>query len=191
MQKQKKAAVAKDIPMEDMMGGGDHQINVLRTSDRKMKTSRTDTEAQQTTAGRRSERDSETLDDDAKAVGFSENMTTLQCFWLVTKIATPPILGMLVYILVQLVNTYFIGNKNDPVLLGGVGMGNMLINVLCFAVTQGLNGALETLVSSAFGQKQYQSCGVFLNRGKVVNTILMVPLTILFLFSEKILIAVD
>lgn len=37
---------------------------------------------------------------DAERVGFKENMTTLQCFWLVTQIATPPILGMLVYLLV-------------------------------------------------------------------------------------------
>lgn len=30
-------------------------------------------------------------------------------------------------------------------------MGNMLINVLAFAVCQGLNGALETLISSCYG----------------------------------------
>ena len=54
---------------------------------------------------------------------------------------------MLVYILVQMVNTYYIGKTNDTALLAGVGMGNMLVNVLCFAVMQGLNGALETLVS--------------------------------------------
>lgn len=41
---------------------------------------------------------------------------------------------MLVYILIQLINTYFIGNLNEPVLLAGVGMGNMLINVLAFAI---------------------------------------------------------
>lgn len=41
---------------------------------------------------------------------------------------------MLAFILVQLINTAFIGNLNDPILLGGVGMGNMLINVLGFAI---------------------------------------------------------
>jgi Na+-driven multidrug efflux pump len=30
-------------------------------------------------------------------------------------------------------------------------MGNMLINVLAFAVMQGLNGALETLIGQCFG----------------------------------------
>jgi Na+-driven multidrug efflux pump len=54
---------------------------------------------------------------------------------------------MFFYMFVQLVNTYFIGHTNEPVLIAGVGMGNMLINVLAFAIIQGLNGALETLIS--------------------------------------------
>jgi Na+-driven multidrug efflux pump len=40
--------------------------------------------------------------------------------------------------------------------MAGVGMGNMMINVFCFAVTNGLNSALETLVSQSFGQGHYQ-----------------------------------
>ena len=71
----------------------------------------------------------------------------LSQFTEVAKLATQPILSMLFYILVQLINTYFVGNLNNAALLGGVGMGNMLINVLGFAIQQGLNGALETLVS--------------------------------------------
>lgn len=54
---------------------------------------------------------------------------------------------MFFYMFVQLVNTYYIGHTNEPALIAGVGMGNMLINVLAFAVIQGLNGALETLIS--------------------------------------------
>ena len=48
-------------------------------------------------------------------------------------------------------NIYFVGYLNEPVLLAGVGLANSLINVLVFAVTLGLNGALETLVSQSFG----------------------------------------
>ena len=80
-------------------------------------------------------------------VKFPDEMTILECFWLVTKMAVPLVIGMLLYLLVQLTNTWFIGNLNEPVVLAGVGMGNMLINVLCFAVIQGINGALETFVS--------------------------------------------
>ena len=63
-----------------------------------------------------------------------DDMSTLEVFWEITKIAVPLIFAMLVFLLVQLVNTYFVGHSNDAVLLAGVGMGNMLINVLCFAV---------------------------------------------------------
>ena len=62
-------------------------------------------------------------------------MTLLQCFWVVTKMAIPLVVGMLLYLMVMLANTYYVGNLNEPRLLAGVGMGNMLINVLCFAVT--------------------------------------------------------
>ena len=65
---------------------------------------------------------------------FPDEMTLLECFWMVTKMAIPLVIGMLLYLFVQLTNTYFVGNLNEPKLLAGVGMGNMLINVLCFAI---------------------------------------------------------
>ena len=66
---------------------------------------------------------------------------------MVIKLSAGPIISMFFYMLVQLINTYYIGHSNDPPLIAGVGMGNMLINVLAFAPMQGLNGALETLIS--------------------------------------------
>ena len=96
---------------------------------------------------------------------------------------------MLVYLMVMLVNTYYIGHLNNPVLLAGVGMGNMLINVLCFAVTQGMNSALESFVSHSFGAGKYDKCGILLNRGKFVSSMVMVPLIIIYIFSEEILVA--
>lgn len=104
--------------------------------------------------------------------------------------------------MVQLINTYYIGHTNDPVLIAGVGMGNMLINVLAFAPMQGMNGALETLISQAFGasnredeSKEYQrdmrrACGVYYNRGRFVCTFMMIPLIVIFALSEHILIGI-
>ena len=70
-----------------------------------------------------------------------------EMLWIVTKLSVGPIVSMIFYMLVQLINTYYIGHVNDSELIAGVGMGNMLINVLAFAIMQGLNGALETLIS--------------------------------------------
>jgi hypothetical protein len=87
---------------------------------------------------------------DAPAVHEQEDADTQNIFlqfWIVCKLSSGPIVSMVFYMLVQLINTYYIGHTNDPALIAGVGMGNMLINVLAFAVIQGLNGALETYVS--------------------------------------------
>ena len=118
-----------------------------------------------------------------------DDMSTIEVFWEITKIAVPLIFAMLVFLLVQLVNTYFVGHTNDAVLLAGVGMGNMLINVLCFAVVQGLNGAIETLVSQSFGAKKYDACGIYLWRGKIVATLVMIPIVVIYCFADRILIA--
>jgi len=124
-------------------------------------------------------------------------------FWIVCKLSAGPIISMFFYMFVQLINTYYIGHTNDSTLIAGVGMGNMLINVLAFAIMQGLNGALETLVSRQYGLSNDKSlseidrrnakymCGVLHNRGRFVVSCVMIPIIFIFAFSDKILISID
>ena len=77
-------------------------------------------------------------------------MTWLASFWLVVKRSTPTILTMIFFQMVQLLNIFYVGQMSSD-LLAGVGLGNMLLNVLVFAVTMGLNGTIETFVAWAFG----------------------------------------
>jgi hypothetical protein len=37
--------------------------------------------------------------------------------------------------------------ENTTQIIKGIGLGNIILNILCFAISQGLNGGLETLVS--------------------------------------------
>lgn len=53
---------------------------------------------------------------------------------LVGKIATPPIIGSMIQIIVQMTTVFFIGNLNDPITLASVGLANMMINVMAFAI---------------------------------------------------------
>lgn len=69
-------------------------------------------------------------------------------------------------------------------------MGNMLINVICFAITYGLNGALETLISQSYGYGMYKMCGIYLNRGRAVVTAVFLFIAMLLLASDKILISI-
>lgn len=49
--------------------------------------------------------------------------------------------------LTEFINTIFVGHLNDDAKLAGVGMGNMIINMIALSVAYGMNGAVETLVS--------------------------------------------
>ena len=68
-----------------------------------------------------------------------------------------------------------------------MGLANTLINCTTISITYGLSGVLETFVSQSFGSKQYQLCGVHLNRQIFLITCLFVPLGFILFFSEYIM----
>jgi MATE family multidrug resistance protein len=86
-----------------------------------------------------------------------------------------------------MITVFYIGRKGDALLLASVGLGNMMVNVLAFAITQGMNGALEYYVSNAYGQRKYKECGQWLNRGKFVATLAFLPVMVMFLNAEWLL----
>lgn len=51
----------------------------------------------------------------------------------------------------------------------------MFMNVVGLSIAIGLNGALETLISQAYGVKNLRLCGVYLNRGRFVMLAFFVP----------------
>ena len=82
---------------------------------------------------------------------------------------------------------YYIGHIGDENIMGGVGMGNVLQGMLCISFCFGLNGTLESKVSQSFGAREYTMCGVWLNRGWAINTVLLVPIALLFISSGFLL----
>ena len=117
-------------------------------------------------------------------------MTALQSFWLAAKRSTPTILTMVFLKMVMLTNIFYVGRMSSES-LAGVGLGNMLLVVLVFSVSMGLNGTVESFVSLSYGQGDYKMCGTHLNRARAVVTIGMIPFMILFLFIDKILIGLS
>ena len=81
------------------------------------------------------------------------------------------------------VNTIFAGRLDDSAKLAGVGLGYTILNVICIIPLLGMNGTIETLVSQAFGAKNLELCGVYLNRGRVINTLIFIPLAIALCFT--------
>ena len=88
--------------------------------------------------------------------------------------------------MVQLLNIYFVGHLSSE-MLAGVGLGNMLLNVLVFAICMGLNGTIETYVSWSYGAGDKAMCGVHLNRARVILCFVLIPIVVLFLFVDKVL----
>ena len=66
-------------------------------------------------------------------------------------------------------------------------MGNIAINMLGVSVFFGFNGALDTLVSQAMGSKDLHLCGIYLNRGRIINTLVFIPVFLAFCLSGRIL----
>lgn len=118
--------------------------------------------------------------------------TDFICFkdasWNILKTSVPSILGLIFEMLIEVVNLMFIGHLDDPVALAGVGLGNMMLTMICFSIGVGLNGAIDTLVSQAYGDKEYYLCGCYLNRGRIIQALFFVPQLIILTFSSEILI---
>ena len=83
-------------------------------------------------------------------------------------------------------NILFISTLNDPILLSGWGLGFATVNLTVFSVNVGLCGGIETLVSQAFGRKDYYLWGVYLNTWRVLLIILAVIQTLILLNWEQI-----
>lgn len=107
-----------------------------------------------------------------------------------SKISTPQIFTTVAFQLINIASIYFVGHKGDTNMLAGLGMGNVLISAICLAFSFGLNGTLESKVSQCYGSDEYEMCGVWLNRGRMINTFLMIPIGILFMCTEQIMIAI-
>lgn len=99
----------------------------------------------------------------------------------ILNIAVPTIMALLLNLFVEIINMAFVGHLGDTAKVAGVGLGNMYINIFCLSVINGINGALATLVSQAFGSGNMRQCGIFLNRGRIVAMITFIfPMIALF-----------
>ena len=52
-------------------------------------------------------------------------------------------------------NILFISMIDDPILLSGWGLGNATVNMIILSIDIGICGGIYTLVSQAYGRKDY------------------------------------
>lgn len=77
----------------------------------------------------------------------------------IVKLAAPLILALFLEVLMELINTVFIGRLGNTTYLAGLGLAHIIFNLICIQPMMGINSAQETFVSQAFGAKDLELCG--------------------------------
>eukprot|EP00347_Sterkiella_histriomuscorum_P016534 403352823 len=103
-----------------------------------------------------------------------------------------PIITMILHPAYQAVNLIITGKhpQNALNLQAAIGLSTLFMNTLILTIQVGFNGSLGTLVSQAYGQKDYRLCGLYLNRQLILNAIIFIPMAIMAVFSKYIYIAI-
>ena len=100
-----------------------------------------------------------------------------------------PILSFLLQSGYHLVNARLVGYSTttlDRELdLAALGLGNLTLSIFLYSLGISFNGSLSTLVSQAYGQKEYRLCGIYLNRQIYINMAITFPISLYLLFFSK------
>ncbi|KAJ0790713.1 putative multi antimicrobial extrusion protein [Helianthus annuus] len=104
-------------------------------------------------------------------------------FW---QISGPSIFARICLYSLAVVTQSFVGHISDTD-LAAISIATTVITYITFAFLLGLSGAIETLGGQAYGAKQYDMLGIYLQRSWVVLLVASVLLLPLFIFATPIL----
>ncbi len=80
------------------------------------------------------------------------------------NIGAPTAISVMSLNAIEFINLAFVGRLGSAAALVGVGLGNTLLNVTCLTVRLGIEDALNTFLSQAYGAGNMRLCRVHLNR---------------------------
>ncbi|KAM3133467.1 hypothetical protein pb186bvf_014471 [Paramecium bursaria] len=92
-------------------------------------------------------------------------------------------LSFLIEILPSSIVYLILANINKANLIASIGLGNIFIKSLSQGIQVGISFGLETLVSQAFGAKEYDLCGHLYYRALFLSTFIMLPMILLHIYS--------
>jgi MATE family multidrug resistance protein len=125
-------------------------------------------------------------------LGRHEDKDTM---WTMSKqlgdVAIPIIIGQIFSLFVEMLNLVFAGRLGDPIYVAAAGLGNMYANVTCLLIIYGLNSAIATLVSQAYGAGNLRKCGIYLNKGRIAVVIFFIPIFAIMFLCERFLLAIN
>mmetsp|Transcript_19228 Transcript_19228/g.35257 ORF Transcript_19228/g.35257 Transcript_19228/m.35257 type:complete len:455 (-) Transcript_19228:2927-4291(-) len=104
--------------------------------------------------------------------------------------ASPTILSYFFQMGIEIINLLYMGNI-DKYRLDGIGLANMWGNITGISLGWGLAGGLDTLCSQANGSRDYKMVGTWFQRGVFVMSMFMIPISIAWLYTKEVLIAIN
>ena len=106
------------------------------------------------------------------------------------KLTIPNVLGNVAMFMSNTITLIYAGRLYDSVNVAVIGLAGTTTRISMSSILFGINSAQDTLTSQAFGASNIRLCGIYLNRGSFVVTIifLLLALTPSF-FAEKIFLA--
>ncbi|KAI8567403.1 hypothetical protein RHMOL_Rhmol02G0119200 [Rhododendron molle] len=105
---------------------------------------------------------------------------------LLFRLAGPAVMVYLINNSMSVSTRIFSGHLGN-LELAAASLGNQGIQLFAYGLMLGMGSAVETLCGQAYGAHKYEMLGVYLQRATVVLSATAIPLTVIYLLSEKIL----
>ncbi|KAK7261089.1 hypothetical protein RIF29_27393 [Crotalaria pallida] len=114
-----------------------------------------------------------------------------QALWIELKLlfflAAPAVVVYLINYVMSMSTQIFSGHLGN-LELAAASLGNTGIQIFAYGLMLGMGSAVETLCGQAFGAQKFEMLGIYLQRSTVLLSLAGVVLTLIYVFSEPILV---
>ena len=105
----------------------------------------------------------------------------------ISSLAIFPIIGMIFHPAYLICNAIVF--NEEPKIQEALAMGGLVLSILLLSLGVTFNGALDTLISQAYGQKDLRLCRVYLNRQLYLTTFVYFVLATPLMYVENMILA--
>ena len=108
-------------------------------------------------------------------------------FILMLKNAIPAYFSTILDEISSSISIALVGHLSSQSELAAIGISETFVLIFFIYPVISNMGAIDTFVSTSYGNKQYYLWGVYLNRALIILTFLSIPFTIVLFFMKEIL----
>ncbi|KAI3765211.1 hypothetical protein L2E82_15239 [Cichorium intybus] len=105
------------------------------------------------------------------------------------KLAGPTVVVYLLNNLTSISTQIFCGHLGN-LQLAAATLGNNGVQIFAFGLLLGMGSAVETLCGQAYGARQFDMLGVYLQRSTILLLLTAIPLMFIYIFSKPLLILI-